>query len=178
MGRRDVAGAFGKGDKGAGAMDEEGFSEREALRRAGLRRTPFREALLGLLRRAEGPLSHGELLARMPCGDRVTLYRALEALERSGVVHRIQGTDGVWRFRAHAAEAPRCPGGHPHFLCTACGRMWCLEGQPWPTVTVPPGARVTDKQLVVSGICALCLAEEPSSRKEGVENAADPLAGR
>ena len=160
-------------------MDEEGFSEREALRRAGLRRTPFREALLGLLRRAEGPVSHGEIMALLQTRDRVTLYRALEALERVGVVHRIQGTDGVWRFRAHAAEAPRCPGGHPHFLCTSCGRMWCLEEQPLPTVAVPPGARVTGKQLVVYGLCAGCCAGGSELPEEGGPGRAEnPVAGR
>lgn len=138
--------------------------EREMLRRAGLRRTPFREALLELLSKEACPLSHGEIGERIeapefPGGesrDRVTLYRALEALEQAHLVHRIQGVDGVWRFRAHDAEAPRCPGGHPHFLCTVCGRMWCLEAQPLPKVVVPEGAEVTGKQLVVYGRCAEC----------------------
>lgn len=160
-------------------MAESDNQEREDLRHMGLRRTPFREILLGLLRRAEGPVSHGEIMATLRPRDRVTLYRALEALERAGAVHRIQGTDGVWRFRAHAAGTLRCPGGHPHFLCTVCGRMWCLEEQPLPTVEVPSGAQVTGKQLVVYGFCAACRPGGPSPQEEReVGYAKDPVVGR
>jgi Fur family ferric uptake transcriptional regulator/Fur family zinc uptake transcriptional regulator len=88
--------------------------------------------------------------------DRVTLYRVLEALRGAGIVHQVQGLDGVWRFCAHDPDRPGCPGDHPHFLCLACGRMICLVGQSLQRVDVPGGCSVEGKQCVVYGRCADC----------------------
>jgi len=133
-----------------------GIEERIAV--AGLRRTRDRGRVLALLLDASRPLTHQELSRRLPDMDRVTLYRVLDALEGGGLLHRIQGAEGVWRYRAHAEETVGCPGGHPHFLCLRCGRMTCLTDQALPRVEVPEGAVVRNKQLVASGLCAACAA--------------------
>ena len=75
-----------------------------------------------------GGLAHGQVAGgRQAAGlDRVTLYRALGALTEAGLVHRVQGVDGVWYYHAHTAIAERCPAGHPHFQCVRCGRVRCL----------------------------------------------------
>ncbi len=151
---------------GAGDESRSGGSEirgtapvaSDLLRAAGLRRTKARAAVLGLLRASRRPRSHQGILATPDAEglDRVTLYRTLAALERGGLVHRVQGTDGAWRFCFHAPERPGCPGDHPHFLCRRCGRMTCLHGQTLPWVAVPEGTVVEGKQLVVHGLCAGC----------------------
>jgi len=139
----------------------------ELLHGAGLRRTKAREAVLSLLRQAERPLAHHEIAARPETArlDRVTLYRTLGALQRARLVHRVQGVDGVWRFRAHASERVECPGNHPHFLCLSCGAMSCLDGQALPWVSVPEGTEVRGKQLVVYGRCRGCAAAETGGRR-------------
>jgi Fur family ferric uptake transcriptional regulator/Fur family zinc uptake transcriptional regulator len=128
------------------------------LRSVGLRRTKIREVVLSLLRSADRPLTHQEVAASREASgvDRVTLYRTLAALQRAGLLHRVQGTDGAWRFCLHESESAGCPGNHVHFLCLECGGMTCLADQPLPWVAVPAGARVTGKQLVVHGVCAGC----------------------
>jgi Fur family ferric uptake transcriptional regulator len=132
----------------------------ELLQVAGLRRTKAREAVLSLLCQAERPLAHHEIAGRPEAEglDRVTLYRTLGSLQRAGLVHRVQGVDGVWRFRAHPGERVECPGNHPHFLCLSCGAMSCLDGQALPWVSVPEGTEVRGKQLVVYGRCRRCAA--------------------
>jgi Fur family ferric uptake transcriptional regulator len=134
----------------------------QILQVAGLRRTKAREAVLSLLCMAERPLAHHEIAVRPEAGrlDRVTLYRTLTALQRAGLVHRIQGVDGVWRFRANATDRVQCPGNHPHFLCLHCGEMSCLDAQRLPWVSVPEGTEVKGKQLVVYGRCGKCAAKE------------------
>ncbi len=136
---------------------------RSSLSRHGLRRTRAREALLGCLLEAPRPLAPSELCAdpALEGFDRVSVYRSLAALQRAGLVHGVCGVDGVSRYRAHAAEGQGCPGGHPHFLCTGCGGMWCLGDQGLPHVQVPPGATVSGKQMVVYGRCARCSEEGP-----------------
>ncbi len=135
---------------------------RELLRGAGLRCTPARDAVLGVLARRGRPLAHREILdARGLAGlDRVTLYRTLAALLAAGLVHRVQDAEGIWRFCAHVRRGRHCPANHPHFQCTRCGRMRCLADQALPRVTVRSRERVTGKQLVVYGLCAACAARE------------------
>jgi len=141
---------------------------RDWLRGAGLRPTEPRAAVLEALSRAECPLSHGEILSRLRGGfDRVTLYRVLSAFERVGLAHGIRGTDGVLRYRLHGRERVGCPGNHPHFLCTVCGRMICLAGPPLPRVEVPPGAEILGKQFLVLGRCPECAGASEASGDGG-----------
>ncbi|MCF7935478.1 MAG: transcriptional repressor [Synergistales bacterium] len=132
--------------------------ETAILKRFGLRPTEAREAVLRVLYRAGRPLTNPQIRAcpGMEEMDKVTLYRTLYALEEAGLVHQVQGMDGAWHFCAHRPSQKGCPGDHPHFLCTGCGRMECLTSQSLPYVEVPRGARVRGKQLVVYGLCREC----------------------
>lgn len=135
---------------------------RERLRQSGLRCTPAREAVLRLLCGAHGGLAHGQVAeGRRTAGlDRVTLYRTLGALVAAGLVHRVQGVDGIWYYHAHPATTERCPAGHPHFQCVRCGRVRCLADQSLPWIAVAPGERVLGKQLIVHGLCRSCAVKD------------------
>ena len=130
----------------------------QLLHAAGLRRTRARRIVLEMLNRVDRPLSHQEIAAEPEVGalDRVTLYRTLTTLQRAGLLHRIQGVDGVWRFRGHRTQSGACGGNHIHFLCLECNQMSCLPEQPLPWAKEPEGAEVFGKQLVVYGLCAEC----------------------
>lgn len=94
--------------------------------------------------------------------DRVTIYRTLSTLKEAGIVHSVQGIDGVWRYRAHDPDQGGCPGNHPHFICLSCKTMLCLNGQKLPNVSVPEGFSVTGKRLLVYGLCRECRANKKS----------------
>lgn len=127
------------------------------LREAKMKITPPRLQVLGYLIEAARPLSHAEIQEHLPDLDRVTLYRTLSAFVEADIAHQVQGLDGMWRFCAHSHEEGGCPGNHPHFLCTACGRMTCLLEQSMPRVEVSAGCAVDGKQLVVYGKCERCI---------------------
>ncbi len=131
---------------------------RDMLQAKGLRRTRARTDVLAILAEARRPLAHQEISGQTEAADldRVTLYRTLTSLSKAGLVHQVRGVDGVHRFCAHGLGSMACPGNHPHFLCQSCGEMSCLEGQELPWVSVPAGARVTGKQMVIYGVCAQC----------------------
>ena len=114
--------------------------------------------MLQVLDESARPLSHQELASHPQVGplDRVTLYRTLATLQAAGLLHRIQGVDGVWRFSAHGTGTGTCGGNHLHFLCLECHAMSCLPEQALPWVRAPEGAQVFGKQLVVYGLCAAC----------------------
>ncbi|WP_342449264.1 ABC transporter permease subunit, partial [Acetomicrobium sp. S15 = DSM 107314] len=58
-------------------------------------------------------------------------------LEEAGVVHRVQGVDGKWRFCAHDPDVHGCPRDHPHILILSCRKMICLLCQNHPHLNVP-----------------------------------------
>ena len=113
----------------------------DQLRAAGLRRTPARLAVLGRIESIGRPVSHGELTTESELAmlDEITVYRTLAALVEAGLVHRVLGTDGAWRYCAQPRDRAGCPGNHAHFLCDRCGGMDCLLDQPMPRVSVQIG---------------------------------------
>ncbi len=130
----------------------------ELLRSAGLRRTPTRLSVLSRMEVLARPCSHAELLAFPDLSglDDITLYRTLNRLVEAGLVHRILGVDGVWRYCTQSRSRPGCPGNHAHFLCNTCGAMQCLLDQPMPRVELPQGTEVEGRHFLVFGHCALC----------------------
>jgi len=129
------------------------------LRRAGLRVTPARLAVLAALRARLAPASHADLASELEDAvpDRATVYRNLVELVKAGLARRRDLGDHVWRFEAAGAR----PGGkdHPHFLCTACGSLACLDTL---KVSLRRGARVPRAlkddavEILVKGLCDGC----------------------
>lgn len=97
------------------------------LREAGLRCTAARLAVLVHLMEATGPKTHAEVSDALADRgfDRATIYRNLTELTESRIVSRVELGDHVWRFELrrggdHGQD-------HPHFLCTTCGEVSCLD---------------------------------------------------
>lgn len=141
----------------------------EKLRSAGLRRTPARLAVFARIESLARPVSHAELheIPDLAEVDDITLYRTLAALVQAGLVHRVHGIDGVWRFGAQPQGREGCPGNHAHFLCTSCGSMACLLQQPMPRVDVPEGVVVHGRHFILHGHCADCVATPPAGPRPG-----------
>lgn len=103
---------------------------RSRIRAAGLRCTAARLAVLEHLEAAEGPRTHADVSAALGGRgfDRATIYRNLTELTEAKLVDRVELGDHVWRFEI---RRPRDHGGHdrghPHFLCTTCGEVSCLD---------------------------------------------------
>jgi Fur family ferric uptake transcriptional regulator len=132
---------------------------RATIRKAGLRSTAPRVAVLRRLVQATTPVSHGELVERLTTEgmDRTTVYRNLVDLTDAGLVQRTDLGDHVWRFELkRTADEPR----HPHFTCVECGTVACL---PEVTVSVKPGGKGVPRSLLkqkveiqLRGMCDAC----------------------
>ncbi|MFZ4732690.1 MAG: Fur family transcriptional regulator [Pirellulales bacterium] len=105
-------------------------SLKQAIRGLGLRCTAARLAVLQHLMVATGPETHAEVSqALADTGfDRATIYRNLTELTDVGLVSRIELGDHVWRFevRRVGRDGKRAID-HPHFVCTSCGEVSCLD---------------------------------------------------
>jgi Fur family ferric uptake transcriptional regulator len=162
-------------------------SLRQALRSAGMRITGTRLALLRLMGDSRAPASAQQIFddlcaarrAGVPRGsrpDRVTVYRTLNSLVESGLAHKVDPGDRVFRFSL--TDHARCEGEkhvheHPHFVCDSCGTVECLEdervviraahGQPPPASSK---RRVKQDGVVLHGTCGPCVTS-PAPRKSG-----------
>ncbi|BBD08692.1 Fur family transcriptional regulator [Desulfovibrio ferrophilus] len=129
----------------------------DLLRDSGLRATSIRVRVLEAVVDASGALAQAEILDRVQeqgDADRVSVYRALDALVERHLVVRTSGPDRSYRYCS--GDAGACA--HSHFYCSRCGAMRCL----------PPGAFTLDSDLLpedsvvdriemrVEGLCGDC----------------------
>ena len=133
-------------------------SARELLRSKDLRCTSCRIAVLQHLTDARYPLSHAEVAEQLvPRGyDKSTIYRCLMELADCGLLLRLDLGDHVWRFERQD-EAARDEEVHPHFLCTTCGKVKCLDDvdlQIQPTAGDALTLDVTE--VLLKGRCGDC----------------------
>lgn len=98
-----------------------GFAD--LLRTAGFKATPARLSLLETLKGSGKPLSIADISKRLSkVADQATVYRALEALSKAGIVQKIDFHDSHTYYELLA-------GGHHHHhvVCETCGTIEDVE---------------------------------------------------
>ncbi|MBP9085028.1 MAG: transcriptional repressor [Kofleriaceae bacterium] len=129
---------------------------RGAVRGGGLRATPSRIAVLGLMRTTKAPMTHAEVADKLEGQgwDRATIYRNLTDLAEIGLLRRTDLGDHVWRFEsqdgAHSVIA------HPHFLCTECGDVECLPDLQLSVRKAPRSVKANNVEVQLRGVCDDC----------------------
>lgn len=117
---------------------------RARLREMGLRCTAARMAVLDHVMTAAGPKTHAEVAESLADRgfDRATIYRNLTELTEAKILSRVELGDHVWRFELKRGH-DHAPGeDHPHFLCTSCGEVSCLDDV---NVAITPKAALPKK---------------------------------
>lgn len=135
----------------------------DLLRRHNFRATRGRVDLLKSLLAAKRPLSHSEILNRLRGSsfNRVSLYRALDALIGAGLIHKVYLEDRAWAYEsAERCEEHVC---HPHFTCSACGNITCITDAIIPLVKLPKGYVIERQKVHMDGLCAECSKKTGSS---------------
>lgn len=134
---------------------------KDILNSASLDPTRNRLRILEIIGNNRFPLPAADIhdtLGRQSPVNRVTVYRILDLLVEKGVVDRIS-TGG--RAAYYGLAPNQHHQAHPHFYCTACGRMDCLD----PDVlnvefhrfaNTFPG-RIDKLEMRLDGICKNCL---------------------
>jgi Fur family ferric uptake transcriptional regulator len=130
---------------------------RRMLKTAKLYCTESRLTILGILAKADKPLSQDQI-ARQSGGrqfDKVTIYRTLESLLQVGLVHKAFMEKRAWHFElAHNCTEHQC---HPHFTCSNCGDTHCLTEISLPMAKSPHQGFVIHRQQVrLEGLCPKC----------------------
>ncbi|MEZ4867344.1 MAG: Fur family transcriptional regulator [Caldilineaceae bacterium] len=129
----------------------------ERLRAAGLKVTGPRVAILDAVERNSHHPSaediYQELAESHPSLSLSTVYGALSAFVRAGLVRKLSEVDG--RLRVDGTKTP-----HDHAICRMCGAIFDIEPDPnsvpTPPTGLPDGLAVLDVRVEYDVVCAQC----------------------
>lgn len=132
---------------------------RDRILAAGERITPQRDLIAGVLEMAPRPLSASglyEAVARLDPGiGRATVFRAVSALERAGIVEQLSLPGERSGYLLCATV-----GHHHHLVCQRCGMVSDLPeetvGPFFATIESDHGFSVDHASFSVYGTCAAC----------------------
>lgn len=121
-----------------------------------LRQTRQRTALRQALVEAGRPLSVEEMLEsarrRVPGLGLRTVYRQVREMQEA---RELIGLDYPGQPVRYELPSPR--GGHPHFICRACARVYDLPDDTPPVpYAAPPGFVIDGEEVVFYGYCPSC----------------------
>ena len=139
----------------------------QLLRDKGLRSTAPRIAVLMVLAKTKGPLSHTEMLEHLgdTDWDPATIYRNLVKLRDAGLAPVVNRTDGIDRYALAGSHGHNHQ--HPHFVCDDCGLIACLPADVTPPLSKDDrwGPSVQKAMVELRGECPDCIetpADSPS----------------
>ena len=121
--------------------------------------TPQRLAIARIVRETQGHVTaehvFGEVSERLPGVSLPTVYATLELLEELGQVRRVPAGSGAVLFDSRTDE-------HDHVICRRCGSVTDLDSGADRSAVLDAAAtlgfRADEAQVVVTGVCAACLA--------------------
>ena len=139
------------------------------LRKAGLRVTPQRLAIVGLLLGSKAHPSpemvYRELKPAYPGLSLNTVYQTLHSLEEAGVLRRVGMEENVYRYDANVLP-------HPHLVCRSCGRVDDTDGNLEPVLKElmarapqATGWDIRAMDCTFYGICPECRRREAASHE-------------
>ena len=157
-------------------MSHHTWNYQDALRKAGYRVTPQREAIMDVVCAAERRMSARELCdavqRRVPGTDPATVYRNLRFLGDQRLLRAIE-VDGRTCYELGGPEAS-----HHHLVCRRCGaEVEVPEDAATPLFAALArdyGFRVDEDHLVLHGLCAACAADAQAAAPKAGDGTGDP----
>jgi Fe2+ or Zn2+ uptake regulation protein len=129
------------------------------LKKAGYKVTQPRILVLSVLEKSRNPLNVKQILEELnqTAIDPSTVYRTLQALERSEMVRKIYFQNDQAYF-----ELKDQKGDHHHIVCISCKKVKDFIGCQYEMLakealkTAPEFARVTNHSFELFGLCKAC----------------------
>lgn len=127
------------------------------LEAKGVKSTPMRKLVYEILLAGNSAMSLYEIEQQFDNVERSTIYRALKMFQENSLVHTVYDGTGAVRY-ALCDEGCECSleDQHVHFLCSHCGKSYCLKSLPVPKPELPEGFDFEGAHFVVTGICPNC----------------------
>ena len=122
-----------------------------------IRKTQASKLILNEFKKDSNAISAIELIKRLNKKiNKTTVYRLLDKLQDDGLLHCFLDFNGVkWFAKCKCCSKTKHQDLHPHFQCTDCGSVDCLEIK----ITIPeiPNRKIINSHLLVLGKCDLCI---------------------
>jgi Fur family ferric uptake transcriptional regulator len=127
----------------------------------GIRPTSNRLLVVREMQHVTEPLSLKQLDERILTMDRSSIFRVLQLLSASRLLHEIDDGSGAVKYEfCTDSEADedhhQHDDEHVHFFCENCHHTFCLQDTPIPEVDLPEGFRVRSSNYVIHGLCPNC----------------------
>ena len=136
------------------------------LKNYGLRQTEFRRSLIDLFYKSNSLTAEDVKNKIKIKSDKVTIYRALESFEKSGLIHKVPDQDNLTRYALCESECntlcePKCRPSdhihnHAHFICKKCSDTFCIQEIEHPIIKKSEKYIVSEIELTLKGICVNC----------------------
>ena len=123
-----------------------------------IRKTKTVKLILNAFEQSNDAISIVELVNKFDgLMDKTTVYRILERLENSKMLHSFMGKDGLKRYAKFQEKSSLDNIKiHPHFLCNDCGKSSCLPIK----ISIPKlsGYKIESAEQLLAGICKDCIS--------------------
>ena len=124
-----------------------------------VRKTKTVKLLLQTFKQTTEAISVVELVSKFSKNmNKTTVYRILDRLEESGILHSFVDQDGLKRYAKgeQKTKSSNKLSMHPHFLCEDCGTSSCLPIK----ISIPsiPNYTIKSSEHLLIGQCKNCLA--------------------
>lgn len=128
------------------------------LKKHGLRITKFRKELLELFFQSKTSLTVEQIRTEIGgSADKVTFYRALEAFESNGLIHKVPDSQNLTRYAFCTDCSPKKHShNHAHFICNTCDTTICLDELEVPVIPALKNFSVSKSRLILEGNCPDC----------------------
>ena len=128
----------------------------ELMQEHGVKPTANRILILKALLAAGRPLSLTEIETALESVDKSIISRTLSAFREHHLLHAVADGESLRYEVCHCAEEEEDSDRHVHFHCDVCGRTFCLEELPVPTMNYPKGFMVESVECMAHGVCPDC----------------------
>lgn len=123
-----------------------------------IRNTKSVKSILELFDSTEEAYSGVDLIERFESQmNKTTVYRILERLEIQGLIHSFTDNAGLrWYAKCSNCGSDNHNDKHPHFQCTDCGKIECLDSE----IVIPDVSkhRIDTADLLLTGQCEDCVS--------------------
>ena len=125
----------------------------------GLKKTSFRNELLIFFQSSSSSLTVKKIIKKFASSvDKVSIYRALNSFEKSGLIHKVPDKNNLLRYSLCSSECG--PGkhshDHAHLLCSICDETFCLDDFLLPNIKTHNGYVINNYKIILEGSCLSC----------------------
>ena len=136
---------------------EENILLRQLLRERKLKATSTRLDVLAVISGYNKAIPFSEIQNALHDFDRVTLYRTINSLMKSGIIHKASVGE---KETFYAVCSSKCSSDshnhkHIHFKCSNCKAVTCVQADSAINFAIP-GHTINNFEIEATGICVAC----------------------